>query len=70
MKSFLLKSCQIYVQAKVAIKLVTRGVSNAKAAEREIANLRLCGLHPYIIHMREVDLYNPKGVYSNNYKIN
>ncbi len=41
-------------QAKVAIKLVNRGVSNAKAAEREIANLRLCGLHPYIIHMREV----------------
>lgn len=42
------------MQAKVAIKLVNRGVSNAKAAEREIANLRLCGLHPYIIHMREV----------------
>lgn len=41
---------------KVAIKLVSRGVTNAKAAEREIANLRLCALHPYIVHLREVFL--------------
>lgn len=47
----------LLLQAKVAIKLVNRGVSNAKAAEREIANLRLCGLHPYIIHMREVSAH-------------
>lgn len=45
------------LQDEVAIKMVSRGVSNAKAAEREIANLRLCALHPYIIHMREVSVH-------------
>ena len=44
------------LQDEVAVKMVSRGVSNAKAAEREIANLRLCALHPYIIHMREARL--------------
>lgn len=41
------------LQEEVAIKMVSRGVANARAAEREIANLRLCALHPYIIHMHE-----------------
>ena len=48
------KAVGLTVQEKVAVKLVSRGVTNAKAAEREIANLRLCALHPYIIHLREV----------------
>lgn len=46
----------IALQEKVALKLLSRGVNNSKVAEREIANLRLCAMHPYIIHMREVSL--------------
>ena len=35
-------------------------MSNARAAEREVANLRLCVLHPYIVHMREVKSWTCK----------
>ena len=39
---------------KVAIKFLKRGTKVIKDADREICNLRLCCMHPYVIRFKEV----------------
>ena len=44
----------IHSQQKLAIKFLARGTKIIKDADREICNLRMCALHPYIIRFKEV----------------
>ena len=39
---------------KVAIKFLERGTKIIRDADREICNLRLCCMHPFIIRFKEV----------------
>lgn len=44
----------VHSQQLVAIKFLPRGKKLIKDADREICNLRLCCMHPYIIKFKEV----------------
>ena len=44
----------VHTQQLVAIKFLARGKKLIKDADREICNLRLCSMHPYIIRFKEV----------------
>ena len=39
---------------QVAIKFIERGSSNMRGVDREVLNLRLVSLHPYVVKFKEV----------------
>lgn len=49
----------VHTQQLVAIKFLARGKKLIKDADREICNLRLCSMHPYIIRFKEVTRIRP-----------
>ena len=39
---------------QVAIKFIERGSKAMRGVDREVLNLRLCSLHPYVVKFKEV----------------
>lgn len=65
---FVLLAEDVHTHEKVAIKFLERGTKVIKDSDREICNLRLCCMHPYIVRFKEVGVQcMSKGVFRPDY---
>ena len=46
----------------MAIKFIERGTKAMRGVDREVLNLRLCSLHPYIVKFREARMQASLGL--------